>query len=104
MGEPNPWRMLARMPHRVFRQWIQFYNEEPFGAEADGVRLGYAAAALGNLLGQPKGRRSWKPEDFMPDFKPQAPKTPEQQIEHLKTITKMMGGEIIDKRSNGESD
>jgi hypothetical protein len=104
LGQPNPYAMLAQMPYRVFRQWQQFYNEEPFGDEANGVRLGYAAASLGTLLGKPKGRRAWKTSDFMPQFKTTRTKrarpkeTPEQQFERIKLMTLMMGGKVIDKR------
>jgi len=97
--------MLARMPHRVFRQWRQLYEEEPFGVEADGIRLGYAAAALAGVWGKPKGRRGWRPKDFMPEFAfKKHVETPDEQVERLKAITLMMGGTVIDKRKDAKSD
>jgi len=89
--------MLACMPHRVFEEWLQYHREEPFGQMP--FRLGYASALLGTLLAKPKGRRAWRPDDFMPDaLPPPPPPTPDQQFNQIYGIALMMGAEIRDPK------
>jgi len=57
--------MLARMPWRVWNEWILYHQEEPFGQMP--LRLGFAAAGLGGMLGERKDKRQWSAADFMPD-------------------------------------
>jgi len=87
--------MLARMPHRIFEEWLQYHREEPFGQMP--FRLGYASASLGTLLAKPKGKRAWRPRDFMPDELPApTPRSPKQQLDQIYGIALMMGAEIRD--------
>ena len=90
--------MLAQMPHRIFQDWLKYSQEEPFGQMP--MRLGYASAMLGSLLGKPKGRRGWKVADFMPDNLERAPKktSPEEQLNKIHFIAQMMGAKIVDPK------
>lgn len=93
--------MLAQMPWRVFEEWAIYAREEPFGQLA--LRLGYAAAALGNLLAKPKRKRAWQPSDFMPDAPlptptRQAQADADQHLAQMMIYTRMVGGKVIDKR------
>ena len=98
--------MLTRMPVRIYEEWARFYAEEPFGESP--LRLGFAAANLGNLLGTRKDHRSWGPGDFMPYGAPSsggraAPartpgKTADQQVAHLVHVSRQMGWTVVDKR------
>jgi len=95
--------MLAQMPWRVYEEWAIYAREEPFGQLA--LRLGYAAAALGNLLAKPKHRRSWQPADFMPDAPlptptRQAQTNADQHLAQMLMFTKIVGGKVIDKRKD----
>lgn len=93
----NPDEMLARMPYRIFEDWLAYHEEEPFGQMP--FRLGYAAAALGNLWAKPKGKRAWQPTDFMPDRAPSARiEGPNQQLNKMLSITTMLGGKINDPK------
>jgi hypothetical protein len=89
--------MLANMPQRIFEDWMIFYQDEPFGQIP--LRLGYAAAGLGNLLGKPKGRRAWKPEQFMPDVpRRKSTSRPDRQLGKIFAIAKMFGATINDPK------
>jgi hypothetical protein len=94
------------MPWRVWREWLQYAEVEPFGAESLGLRIGYAAAALASMWGKPKNRKAWKASDFMPDFQRAARKpTPDDLFAKMVMVTKLMGGRVIDKRGKrGKSD
>ena len=94
----NPDAMLARMPNRIFTEWMQFEQEEPFGQIP--LRLGYGMAMLGNLWGRPRGRRAWRASDFMPDAPQKRTRSTsaEQQVPKIIAIAKMLGAEIIDPK------
>jgi len=63
------------------------------------LRVGYAAAQLAQLWGKPKGKKAWAPSDFMPNFDgPRKAASPQQWLDRMVTITKLMGGKIINKR------
>jgi len=105
-GWVNPDAMLAAIPWRIWQEWIQYHNEEPFGQLP--MRIGFAASGLGNLLGRQKGKPAWKATDFMPDvdYDPQRQqehkpgKTADQQVGHIMWVSKMMGWPVIDKRAD----
>lgn len=92
----NPDEMLSRMPYRIFQEWLQFHEQEPFGQEA--FRLGFVAAGLGTLLVKPKGKKAWRPSDFMPDAPRQQTRTPQQQFDYIFRANQLLGGKFIDKR------
>lgn len=93
----NPDAMLAAMPHRIFEEWMRYDEAEPFGQLS--LRIGFAAAALGNLLGKPKGKRAWQPSDFMPDMrKSKRDTSPDNQVGQIYAIAKMFGSEIKDPK------
>ena len=72
----NPDAMMRQMPWRVYQEWLQFSEEEPFGEMP--LRLGYAAAQLGNLVSKPKYGSGWETGQFMPYG---APGTKSRQVE-----------------------
>lgn len=88
--------MLARMPHRVFEEWLQFHQEEPFGQMP--YRMAYVGAILGTLLAKPKGRRAWQPRDFMPDERPKPAPSPQRQLGKVVFLAQMFGAKIVDKK------
>jgi len=107
LEQPNPDAMLAEIPWRVWQEWIQFYNEEPFGQIP--MRLGFAAASLAGLLGERKNKLPWKASDFMPDVdydpgdggQPQrhyAGKSPDEQAAGFLLFAQQMGIKVVDKR------
>ena len=76
LGESNPDAMLVRMPHRVFLEWIEYTNLEPFGEERADLRAGIIASTIANCLARKKGQPAFKVTDFMPRFEPPRQKTP----------------------------
>jgi len=103
----NPDAMMAAMPWRIYQEWLRFYEAEPFGETP--LRLGYAAAMLGNLLGKPKHGLGWKMGQFMPYGAPvsqgqpvgrrKAGKTDKEQADHVLSMAMMGGWTVIDKRN-----
>lgn len=107
LGCENVDAMLASISWRQFQEWMQFYNEEPFGQLP--YRIAFAASGLGNLLGRRKHGPAWKPADFMPEagYDPNARgqvqrshvgKTPDEQAAGLLAFARQMGYKVIDKR------
>ena len=94
----NPDALLERMPYRILEEWMAYEEQEPFGQLA--LRIGYATASLGNLLAKPKGRRAWRPSDFMPDNPRRQSKrvSPDRQMDQIYGIAVMMNAEIKDPK------
>ena len=100
LGYANPDAMLAEMPVRIFREWIEYANVEPFGEERADLRSAIVAKTIVDMHRSRKSRRP-KIEWFMPKFKPREPpkpKTGEQLFEKMKMFTLVTGGKIVDKR------
>ena len=107
LGQANPYEMMSAIPWRVYQDWQRFYQVEPFGDEANGLRLAFGLANIGNLLGKPKGKKSWKVDDFRARFKKpgQSKSSPEEQLSKVMLANQMMGGKFVDKRGQrGKSD
>jgi len=93
--------MLARMPYRIFEEWVEFHREEPFGQMP--FRMAYAGALLGTLLSKPKGKSAWEPADFMPDPSPEEPiPNADRNLNQMLFVASMMGAEVIDKEGKLE--
>lgn len=59
--------MLAEMDSRELTEWAAYELVEPFGEWRDDLRSGIVASTIANAL-RGKGSRSFKPEDFIPEF------------------------------------
>lgn len=104
LGYPNPEFMLASMPYRIWRDWVEYNNLEPFGEERADLRAGIVAAVVANCLGRGKGKPAFKATQFMPKFEPpvkREPKTPEQLLSKVMALNKLFGGEVKELRSDG---
>lgn len=65
MREPNPDRLLRRMPWTVFLEWRAYRQLEPFGDE----RADWRIAALASLIANIKRDTRRRPQPFSPrDF------------------------------------
>jgi len=99
---------MRQMPWRIYQDWIRFSQEEPFGEMP--LRLGYAAAQLGNLVAKPKYGSGWETGQFMPYGAPGTKsqgetkvtkytgKTADQQAANFLAFAREMGIPVIDKR------
>ena len=98
LGFPNPESMLARMPHRIYREWQTYYAHEPFGEERADVRSAIIAQTFANVH-RKRGTRPLSYTEFMPHFgPPPEPKTPDDLLAKIIGINAAMGGSFVDKR------
>jgi len=98
LGQPNPDVMLAQMPWRVFVEWMQYAQVEPFGEERADVRAAIVATTVANCMGREKGKPPFKLADFMPQFEQPERKTADDMFKRVKWLNMLMGGEFVDKR------
>jgi len=86
--------MLSRMSSKELMEWIAFFTLEPFGSEIDFMGHAITASTVANV-NRPKGRKAYKPDDFMPKFEKKE-QTVDEMIQIAQAMTIAMGGE--DKR------
>lgn len=104
MREPNPDRMLAMMPLRIFREWKTYHQYDPFGNERLDALTAYLMAWMGEVHKSKKSKH-FKAAKFMPQWGPKDETTPDQQFEKVILANRMLGGRFIDKRKKrGKSD
>ena len=73
--------MLARIPLRLFLEWMAYYSIEPFGPQREAIHAALMPWFYA-LVHQEKGKPKPKLEDFILDFgsedRVQTKQTPEQ--------------------------
>lgn len=67
LGIPHPRILSEQLTSREITDWIAYEMVEPFGEYRADLRAGIVAATVANVH-RPKGRRAFKPEEFMPNF------------------------------------
>jgi len=87
--------MLSRMSSAELSEWIAFAGLEPFGYEMDLLGHAITSSTIANVNRQ-KGKKAYKPEDFMPKFTKKK-QTTEEMIQFAEMFTIGLGGE--DKRN-----
>ena len=97
LGIPNPDALLAHLPYQVFRDWIQYFQLEPFGEERADLRAGIISSVVANCMARKKGRPAFRPADFMPDFE-RKERTEQELWGQMMLIAKVLGGDVIDNR------
>jgi len=93
LGIPHA-EMLSRMSSTELTEWIAFYNLEPFGSDAQYLGHAITASTIANV-NTPKGKKQYKPSDFMPKFEKKK-QTVDEMIQIASMLTAGLGGE--DKR------
>jgi len=88
--------MLVRISSRELSEWAVYYDLEPFGEERADLRAGTVAATMANTSRR-KGRRPYKPADFMPRFGPREDQGWEEQLSLVERLNAAFGG--VDMRS-----
>jgi len=109
LGHANPDAMLACMPFRIYREWHDYYQVEPFGEKRADFRSAIVAATVANAMGRAKGKPAFRLDQFIPKFGPKQAvkkKTPDQLFDKLKILNRLFGGTFVDKRKrhNGSDD
>lgn len=76
------------MSGEEFAEWVAFSRLHPFGEERADLRNGILACEV--LRPHLKKGVMIKPQDFMPDFMPKKPKSPEEIMAHFARVAKRM--------------
>jgi len=101
------------MPWRVLVEWQQYDEVEPFGELRADLRIGELAALTANIHARQKGRRSYRPEEFMPYLEKalrsarrakSAAMTAEAQFKYICMLNQVYGGDFIDNRPKKRDD
>lgn len=58
--------LLARISSRELSEWMAFFSLEPWGAEVEDWRCGMLASVIANASRDPKRKKPYEPQDFMP--------------------------------------
>lgn len=80
--------LLRRVTAEELQEWEAYSQLEPFGPPAEFWQAGIIASTLANLH-RKKGKKPFKPEDFMPRVfgrRRKREQTPEQMLAHLKAL------------------
>jgi len=59
--------LLNRLTSRQFRDWIEFYELEPWGSDMEFLRSGIVASTIANCHRDHR-KPPFKPSDFIPEF------------------------------------
>jgi hypothetical protein len=79
LGAAHPDYLLPYLTSRQFRDWMDFYELEPWGSEMEFTRSGIVASTIANCHRDSR-KLAFKPKDFMPQFG----KPPGQTMEETK--------------------
>ena len=99
LGEPDIEAMLDGISAKQLQSWMAYYDIEPFGEERADLRSAIVACQIVNV-NIPKGKKRFKPGDFMPDFKPKK----QQSVKEMACIFRVFAAAhnvAEDKKRNG---
>ena len=82
-------RMLSEITSRQFAEWLAYSRLEPWGEDRDDLRTGIVASVIANS-NRGKGKKPYKPQDFMPDFEPEDEAAAIERIRE--SLRKSLGG------------
>ena len=86
--------LLARTPSRELTDWMAYEKMTgPLGPERADLHAGIIAATIANA-NRGKGKRRFRPADFMPKWDRPRATTPSAMANMLKTLTRKMGGRV----------
>lgn len=96
------------MPWDTFREWLAYYELEPFGEVRADLRAGIVASVIANA-NRVKGK-AFSPQDFMPDFGGEKPKAaqgsklgPREPLKDASTF-KRLGDLLVSTYRPGQND
>ena len=81
--------MLSEITSRQFAEWLAYSRLEPWGEDRDDLRTGIVASVIANS-NRGKGKKPYKPQDFMPDFEPEDEAAAIERIRE--NLRKSLGG------------
>jgi hypothetical protein len=74
---------IARCDAEEFREWMAFYELDPWGGERGDLRTGIVASVIANV-NRPSGSKPITPSDFMPEFGPRDEERKTQSLAEMK--------------------
>ena len=81
-----------------FAEYFAYWLVEPWGAERADLRAGIIAATTANIHRR-KGRRAYKPGDFIPKYgEGHAKQTPEDMLGIIEAAGKSIGAKDLRKK------
>ena len=81
--------MLSEITSRQFAEWMAYSRLEPWGEDRDDLRMGIVASVIANS-NRGKGKKPYKPQDFMPNFEPEDEAAAIERIRE--NLRKSLGG------------
>ena len=81
--------MLSEITSGQFAEWMAYSRLEPWGEDRDDLRMGIVASVIANS-NRGKGKKPYKPQDFMPDFEPEDEAAAIERIRE--NLRKSLGG------------
>lgn len=90
--------MLMLMSARKYREWLAYYDIEPFGEKRADLRSAIIASTMANAW-RNKGTRRFKLNDFMIKFEKSKPPTGDALYNKIRAATLALGGTVVDKRN-----
>ena len=81
--------MLSEITSAQFAEWMAYSRLEPWGEDRDDLRTGIVASVIANS-NRGKGKKPYKPQDFMPDFEPEDEAAAIERIRE--NLRKTLGG------------
>ena len=87
--------MLAQMPNRILHEWVEYNAIEPFGEYRADLRMGILASTIANCMVRRKNKPAFKPDQFMPEFKPHTWPTPDELLNKVRWLNRLYGGSVI---------
>jgi hypothetical protein len=87
--------MLSRISSAELSEWIAFANLEPFGTEIGFLGHAIVASTIANV-NRGKNKKTYKPEDFMPQFESKR-QTVDEMLQFASMMTVGLGGKDLRK-------
>lgn len=88
--------LLSRMDSLEMQEWLEYSKVEPLEYRAD-LRAGTICAVIANV-NRGKGKKAYKPADFMPETVKKKPQTWKHQKSIVEVLNTAFGGKDLRKK------
>lgn len=91
------------MDSRELSEWIAYDQLCPFGEERADLRMGILASTIANV-NKSRKRKAYRPQDFMPKFRPESGPKSWQEIKAVcELLNAAFGGEVVARGDDRDS-
>jgi hypothetical protein len=87
--------LMESISYQEFIGWVQFYEEEPFGEFREDWRMGQIASTIANTAPHKRGRKTYKPKDFMWKKPKKTKQSLREMFEEIKKLNSDLGGNVV---------